>query len=163
MKTAISTLAIAVLATTTVACSKGESLKAAAPPQASISEADASKLADATVDVWKSMDAAKIKALYAPSVEAYDFAAPTLSSNRAEFDKRQDMFASAKLDGATQVERKIQVLSPDVFVMSGTWKMTSSTTPKNNGDVRCTDVFQKDADGSWPIVNEHCSMVPKSA
>ena len=163
MKSAVSTLAIALLVTTTAACNKVESLKAAAPAQAAVSDADAAKVADSTVEVWKSMDAAKIKALYAPSVEAYDFAAATLPKDRAEFDKRQDEFAAAKLNGATQVERKIQVLSPDVFVMSGTWAMTSSSTPKNNGNVRCTDVFQKDASGSWPIINEHCSMVPKPA
>ena len=163
MKSAVSTLAIAVLATTVVACDKMDSRKAVASSASTISEADAGKIADDTVKVWTSTDAGKIKALYAPSVEAYDFAAPTLSRDRAEFDKRQDEFAAAKLDGATQVERKIQVLSPDVFVMSGTWKMTSSTMPKNNGDVRCTDVFQKDASGNWPIVNEHCSMVPKPA
>ena len=46
--------------------------------------------------------------------------------------------------------------------MSGTWQMTSSKTPANNGAVRCTDVFQKDASGKWPIVNEHCSTVPKA-
>ena len=113
-------------------------------------------------EAWKSTDAAKIKALYAPSVEAYDFVAPGLAPDRAEFDKRQDAFAAAKLDGAKQVERKIQVLSPDVFVMSGTWDLSSSTMPANNATVRCTDVFQKDASGNWTIVNEHCSPVPKA-
>jgi len=162
MKSVTSISAIVLLAATTAACKQAESVKPATP-QAGISDADAAKIADATVDVWKSMDAAKIKALYAPSVEAYDFAAPTLAKDRAEFDKRQDVFAAAKLDGATQVERKIQILSPDVFVMSGTWNMTSSSTPANNGGVRCTDVFQKDESGNWPIVNEHCSVVPKSA
>jgi ketosteroid isomerase-like protein len=34
--------------------------------------------------------------------------------------------------------------------------------PANNVTVRCTDVFQKDASGNWPIVNEHCSPVPKA-
>ena len=164
MKSAVSIVAIALAATATFACKKAESPKVSATaPAAALTETDASKIADATVDVWKSMDAAKIKALYAPSVEAYDYAAPTLAQDRAEFDKRQDVFASAKLDGAKQVERKIQVLSPDVFVMSGTWEMTSSTTPANNGSVRCTDVFQKDSSGAWPIVNEHCSTVPKPA
>jgi len=67
------------------------------------------------------------------------------------------------LDGANQVERKIQVLSPDIFVMSGTWEMTSSTTPANNATVRCTDVFQRDVSGNWPIVTEHCSPAPKPA
>ena len=162
MKLATS-LTIAVLAASTTACNKAESLKAAEPKQAAITESDAEKIADATVEVWKSMDAAKIKALYAPSVEAYDFVAPTLPTDRADFDKRQDAYAAARLDGATQVERKVQILSPDVFVMSGTWNMTSSTKPANNAGVRCTDVFQKDQAGNWPIVNEHCSPVPKSA
>ena len=162
MKSLISISAIGLIAMATGACNKGEAAKTV-PAETSISDSEAAKVADATVDVWKSMDAAKIKALYAPSVEAYDYAAPMLTKDRAEFDKRQDGFAAAKLDGATQVERKIQILSPDVFVMSGTWQLTSSTTPANNGPIRCTDVFQKDVSGSWTIVNEHCSTVPKPA
>ena len=163
MKSAMSTAAMALLAAATAACNKPESPKAGSPAGTAISESDAAKVADSTVETWKSMDAAKIKALYAPSVEAYDYAAPRLAPDRAEFDKRQDAYAAAKLDGAKQVERKIQILSPDVFVMSGTWDMSSSTMPANNASVRCTDVFQKDAGGNWLIVNEHCSPVPKPA
>jgi hypothetical protein len=162
MKSAVRLSAIVLLAAAGAACNKAQA-PAAATADATLSEADAAKVADAAVTTWTSMDAAKIKALYAPSVEAYDYAAPTLSKDRAEFDKRQDVFASAKLDGAKQVERKIQILSPTVFVMSGTWDMTSSSTPANNGAVRCSDVFEKDQSGNWPIVNEHCSLVPKSA
>jgi hypothetical protein len=162
MKSTITAAAMLVLATTTSACNKTEAPKADAPAAAPISETDAAKVADATVDTWKSMDAAKVKALYAPSVVAYDYGAPTLNKDRAEFDKRQDAFVAFKLDGAKDVERKIQVLSPDVFVMSGTWDLSSSTMPANNVTVRCTDVFQKDASGNWPIVNEHCSPVPKA-
>ncbi|HEY6048715.1 MAG TPA: hypothetical protein VIV07_06680 [Sphingomicrobium sp.] len=163
MKSAVSILAIAAFAVATAACKKAEAPAASSSAQATVSETDAAKVADSTVDVWKSMDAAKIKALYAPSVVAYDYAAPTLPTDRGDFDKRQDAYAAAKLDGAKQVERKIQILSPDIFVMSGTWDMTSSTKPANNGSIRCTDVFQRDASGNWPIVNEHCSTVPKGA
>jgi len=155
MKSPVSTTVVVVLlAAATAACHK---------PESTITDADAAKMADATVDVWKSMDAAKVKALYAPSVVAYDYGAPTLNNDRAEFDKRQDAFVAFKLDGAKEVERKIQIVSPDVFVMSGTWDMTSSTKPASNASVRCTDVFQKDQGGNWPIVNEHCSPVPKGA
>jgi len=163
MKSAVITFAIVLAATGTTGCNKAESVRATATGQGTISDADAAKVADATVETWKSMDAAKIKALYAPSVEAFDFVVPGLAKDRAEFDKRQDAFAAAKLDGAKQVERKIQVVSPDVFVMSGTWDMTSTAMPANNSTVRCTDVFQKDASGNWPIVNEHCSAAPKPA
>ena len=163
MKSVISTTAIVFLATVTAACNKAESPKAETAAQAGISESDAAKVADATVETWKTMDAAKIKALYAPSVEAFDYVVPGLAKDRGEFDKRQDAYAAAKIDGAVQVERKIQIVSPDVFVMSGTWEMTSSSTPANNATVRCTDVFQKDEAGNWPIVNEHCSPPPKPA
>ena len=163
MKSAVSTTVVVLLAAATAACDKPESTNAAASAQATITDAEAAKMADATVDVWKSMDAAKVKALYAPSVVAYDYGAPTLNKDRAELDKRQDGFVASKLDGAKEVERKIQILSPDVFVMSGTWDMTSSTKPAGNASVRCTDVFQKDQGGNWPIVNEHCSPVPKGA
>jgi len=163
MKSAVITFAIVLAAAGTTGCNKAESVHATATGQGTVSDADAAKVADATVETWKSMDAAKIKALYAPSVEAFDFVVPGLAKDRAEFDKRQDAFAAAKLDGAKQVERKIQVVSPDVFVMSGTWDMTSTAMPANNSTVRCTDVFQKDASGNWPIVNEHCSAAPKPA
>ncbi len=163
MRSAVITFAIVLVTAATTGCNKAEPVKPATTGQEATSEADAAKVADATVEVWKTMDAAKIKGLYAPSVEAFDFAAPGLSKDRAEFDKRQDDYAAAKLDQAKQVERKIQVLSPDVFVMSGTWEMSSSTMPANNATVRCTDVFQKDASGNWPIVNEHCSAAPKPA
>ena len=161
MKSAVSTAAIVLLSLATVACNKMEPSNPSA--QAGVSEADATKVADATVETWKSMDAARIKALYAPSVVAFDFAVPGLNKDRAEFDKRQDAYVAAKLNGAKEVERKIQVLSPNAFVMSGTWDMTSTATPANNGIVRCTDVFQKDDSGNWPIVNEHCSPAPKAA
>jgi ketosteroid isomerase-like protein len=163
MKSVILTLAVVLATAATTGCDKAESVKAAATTQGALSDADAAKIADATVEVWKSTDAAKIKALYAPSVVAFDFVAPALSPDRAEFDKRQDAFAAAKLDGAKELERKIQILAPNVFVMSGTWDLSSSSTPANNTPVRCTDVFQKDASGNWPIVNEHCSAVPKGA
>jgi ketosteroid isomerase-like protein len=163
MKSAVMTVALVLVAATTTGCNKTEPVNAATTGQEATSEAAAAEVADATVEVWKSMDAAKIKALYAPSVEAFDFAVPGLSKDRTEFDKRQDDYAAAKLDQAKQVERKLQVLSPNVFVMSGTWDMSSSTIPGNNAIVRCTDVFQKGASGNWSIVNEHCSAPPKSA
>jgi ketosteroid isomerase-like protein len=162
MKRLVSTAAIALLTVAAAGCNKIEPSNPAAA-QAAMSESDAAKIADATIQTWKSMDAARIKALYSPSVEAFDFAVPGLNKNRADFDKRQDAYVAAKLDGAKEIERNIQVLSPDVFVMSGTWDMTSTAMPANNGIVRCTDVFQKDQSGNWPIVNEHCSPAPKPA
>jgi ketosteroid isomerase-like protein len=152
-------LAIAAIAAScvlTAACSKE------VPPAAAITEADAAKLADAMVATWESKDAARIKALYAPGVVAFDYAYGPLESDRATFDKAQDVFAAAEIDSEEQIDRKIQLLDADTFVVSGVWNGTSKAKPENNGQVRCTDVFQKDAAGAWSIVNEHCSLMPKA-
>ena len=130
---------------------------------ASLTDDEAARLADATVAAWGSMDAAKVKALYAPDVVAFDFAVPGLSADRADFDKRQDAFVALKMDKYVQTERKIQILGADTFILNGTWDGFSSATPANNGPVRCTDIFQKQSDGAWLIVNEHCSAMPKPA
>ncbi len=126
-----------------------------------ISEADATKLADATEAAWLSMDAARIKALYAPGIVGFDIAAPPLATDRATWDKQQDAFAAAKLDKSVTKQRHIQVLDGDTFVVSGVWDLTSTATPANDARLRCTDVYEKAADGTWPIVNEHCSLAPK--
>ena len=143
------------------ACQKTEDVMETA--SAPVSEAEAAKLADAMVKGWESKDAATIKALYAPGVVAFDYANGPLEEDRATFDKAQDVFAAAQIDSEEQISRKIQLLDADTFVVSGVWNGTSKAKPENNGEVRCTDVFQKGADGVWIIVNEHCSQMPKAA
>jgi ketosteroid isomerase-like protein len=149
--------AIAAACVLTAACTK------APPPAAMITETEAAKLADAMVATWQSKDAAQIKALYAPGVVAFDYAYGPLEADRATFDKAQDVFAAAQIDSEEQISRKIQLLDADTFIVSGVWNGTSKAKPENNGQVRCTDVFQKDAAGTWAIVNEHCSQMPKAA
>ena len=126
------------------------------------SNADANKLADAMVSTWESKDAAKIKALYAPGVVAFDYGLGPIEADRATFDKAQDVFAAGEIDSEKQVSRRIQILDADTFVVSGVWNGTSKTKPASNGLVRCTDVFQKDAAEKWSIINEHCSAMPKA-
>ncbi|WP_310532082.1 nuclear transport factor 2 family protein [Novosphingobium sp.] len=136
--------------------------KEAPPAAAIVTEDEAAKLADAMVKTWESKDAARIKALYAPGVVAFDYAYGPLETDRAVFDKAQDVFAAAQIDTEEQISRKIQLLDADTFVVSGVWNGTSKAKPENNGQVRCTDVFQKDATAGWLIVNEHCSVMPKA-
>lgn len=140
-------------------CQQGSAPEAAA---ANITEVNANKLADAMVKAWESKDAAKIKALYAPSVVAFDYGAGPVEADRATFDKAQDVFAAAEIDSEAQISRNIQILDADTFIVSGVWNGTSTTKPASNGVVRCTDVFQKDAAGAWSIINEHCSAMPKA-
>jgi len=164
IKRCLSTAAICALAFAAAACDRAEApAESALETAAAISEADAAAIADATVATWTSMDTAKIKALYAPGVLAFDFSAPDLVTERARFDEIQDGFAAAKFDAAEELSRNIQILDAGNFVMNGAWNITSSATPANNASVRCTDVFHKDDGGKWLIVSEHCSPVPSAA
>ncbi|MEO7551762.1 MAG: DUF4440 domain-containing protein [Croceibacterium sp.] len=135
----------------------------ATPAAAPISEADAAKIVDATVSTWGSMDAAKIKALYAPTVVGFDYSVPGLTTDRATWDKNQDAFAAAKFDKIEQKQVKIQVLDADTFVASGVFDGTSTAVPANKVTFQCTDAYEKDADGKWWIVTEQCAAPPKAA
>ena len=143
----------------------GACQKAANAPAASgaamISEAEAGKIDDAAEAAWASMDAARIKGVYGQNIVGFDPSTPGLARDRAAWDKLQDAYAAAKIDTVVQKDRVIQVLNADTFVVSGVFDVTSSASPQNAVTLRCTDVFEKAADGSWPVVNEHCSNTPK--
>ena len=139
-----------------------EAPAANATAAAAVTQDEASKAFDATVAAWGSMDAARIKALYGPDIAGFDYTMGPLITDRATWDKNQDAFAGAKLDNVKVVSKKIQLLGPDAFVVTSQSSGTSTAMPKNNSVFRCTDVFQRDAAGSWPIVNEHCSPMPKA-
>ena len=130
---------------------------------AAVTEDEARKAFDSTVASWQSMDAAKIKGVYAPDVAGFDFAMAPLVTDRATWDKAQDAFAAGKIDSLKVSAKKIQLLGADAFVVSSMADATSSTMPKNNGVLRCTDVYQREAGGAWLVVNEHCSSAPKGA
>lgn len=128
-----------------------------------VTEADAAKAFDATVAAWGSMDAAKVKGLYAPDVAGFDYAMPGLVSDRATWDKNQDGFAAAKLDKITVSEKKVQLLGNDAFVVTSASEGNSTAIPANKTQFRCTDIYQRQPDGKWLIVNENCGASPKPA
>ena len=127
---------------------------------AMISEAEARTATDATVATWASMDASKIDALYAPDVAGFDVAAPGLSTDRANWTKNQQAFADMKFDKVKVSESKTQILDDEDFIFSSTADATSTAGTVKAITIRCTDVFRKQADGKFLIVNEHCSAVP---
>jgi ketosteroid isomerase-like protein len=127
---------------------------------AMISDADAARVTDATVAAWQSMDAAKIDALYAPDVVGFDVSAPSLSTDRGNWTKLQQSFAAMKFDHATITQSKTQILDGDVFVYSSVANLTSTAGSVKAMSLRCTDVFRRQADDKFLIVNEHCSGVP---
>lgn len=137
--------------------------EATAPPTpATVTEAEAGQVFDAALSAWQSMDAAKMKALYAPDFAGFDFSLAPLITDRAEWDKVEDAFAAAKVDSLDITAKKIHLLGPDAFVVDFYADATSTALPQNNGGIRCTDVFHRDAAGAWLIVAEHCSVPPEA-
>jgi ketosteroid isomerase-like protein len=137
------------------ACSQPATLPTATA--VGVTEAEAAKAFEATVQGWQSMDAARIKGLYAPDVAGFDYSYPGIVTDRAQWDKNQEAFASAKLDKVSVDEKKIQLLGPDAFVVTSLSTGTSTALPANRTIFRCTDVYRQEADGAWLIVNENCA------
>ena len=141
------------------ACQKIEVTAAAA----AVTEAEVNQEFDATTAAWASMDAARIKALYGQNVAGFDFAAGPLVGDRAAWDKNQEGYAAMKIDKVNVVGKHIQILDAATFIVTSVTEDLSTTNPKSNALVRCTDVYHRDEQGKWPIVNEHCSAMPKPA
>ena len=125
-----------------------------------LTDADAAKITDATVATWQSMDASKIDGLYAPEVVGFDVSAAPLSTDRANWAKLQQGFAAMKFDHLTITQSKTQILDPDTFIFSSVGNLTSTAGTVKALPIRCTDVYRKQADDKFLIVNEHCSSVP---
>ncbi|WP_068075974.1 YybH family protein [Novosphingobium lentum] len=130
---------------------------------APISEAAAAAAADATQKAWTSGDYATIESVYSHDVFGFDPAVAPLSTDWGDWHKLQVAFAEQKYDAIAVPDRKIQILDGDDFVVSGTGMMTSKTGPGKPGGMRFTDVYHRQADGKWLIVNEHVSFVPPPA
>jgi ketosteroid isomerase-like protein len=160
MKSMTSKAALITAAVMLAACNQKAEVPAA--PAAAVSEADATAAADATQVAWVTMDTAKIEAPYAKDIVAFDPVAAPMSTDWDNWHKLQEGFAAAKFDKIDVSDRKIQLLDSDTFVVSGTGTLTGSGEPKS-AVMRFTDVYQKQADGKWLIVNEHVSMAPASA
>ena len=131
-------------------------------PAAPVSETDAAAALDAAKAAWTSMDVAKLDALYADDVTNLDVGAPGLNQGKDAIHKLNAAFVEMKFDGAEFTAKKIVPLGPDVFVATGIAHFTSSANKTMDGDIRFSEVFQKQADGGWKIVHEHISFPPKA-
>ena len=153
MKRLITALALCALATSITGCQQTAG--------AAISDADATAAADATQAAWTSMDVDKIEALYSHDVVGFDPMAAPLSTDWVTWHGFQVGFAAMKFDGIAVPDRKIQLLDADTFIVSGTGNLTSKDGAMKSAAMRFNDVYQKQADGKWLIVNEHVSLKPE--
>jgi ketosteroid isomerase-like protein len=160
LRTLSLTLALGAVSATTACHRHGDYRDKHDHHGASLSDADAAKITDATVATWQSMDASKIDGLYAPDVVGFDVSAAPLSTDRANWTKLQQGFAAMKFDHLAITQSKTQILDPDTFIFSSFGNLTSTAGTVKALPIRCTDVYRKQADDKFLIVNEHCSSVP---
>ena len=129
---------------------------AGAPSQ---SEAEA-EVAAVTRD-FLSGDAMKIMAHYAPGAVMLDAANPTPTADRNDQTRFATEFVSMKPSDLVADLKTIQILGKDIFVASGIASFLADVGPgRDRLSVRYTQVFQRQPDGRWLIVNEHMSMPP---
>ena len=142
--------ALALLGGTT-ACKKVETAK--------LDESVAAKASDDMLATALSGDIAKVDGMYAKDdIVAVDAVAADLATSSDQMHKFNEGFLSLKFDKMSYTERKIQVLDGEDFIVTAKVHAESSTGPIKATDFRLTDVFRKQSDGSFKIVNEHISM-----
>jgi len=131
---------------------------------APVTEAEAQKIAADAEATFTTGDLGKIMEQYADNAVMIDASKPDPSADRKVATDSARTFVSMKPADYHVVGRHIQLLGPDAFVSSGVEQFTvAAGTARPTVSARFTDVFQRQSDGKWKIVNEHVSMPPTVA
>jgi hypothetical protein len=147
-----------VLVSGLAACDKQQTKHAA------VTEAQAEAIAERAEASFITGDVNAIMNQYETGAVMIDASNPTPSTDRKVQTGWARAFVSMKPSGYHVPDRHIQIIGPDAFISSGTEIFTvqaGSATPTVSA--RFTDVFERQADGSWKIVHEHVSMPPTPA
>lgn len=126
-----------------------------------LTQDEAKAIVDKAEASWTAGDTAKIMAFYAPGAVMFDAVAPAPTTNRGVQTKWTDAFVAMKPSNLRAPDRRVQVLDADTIIASGTATVDAAAPKPGSVSIRYTDVYQKQADGTWLIVHEHLSDVPK--
>lgn len=144
------------------ACSPTSTHNAATTAPAPLTEAEAAAVADRTETTFTSGNAETIMAHYAPDAVFFDPSVAEPTADRATATKWAENFVAMKPTAFSPGTRRIQILDADTFITSGIGTMDAVTDGRPTKlAMRYTDVYEKQADGTWLIVHEHLSMPPK--
>jgi ketosteroid isomerase-like protein len=132
-----------------------------AAPKARLTEARALAIAMSPLTNWSTENAKALDAMYSPDAIGFDASTAPLVVDGAAFVAINQPFKAMNYNKVTVGTQKIQVLSDDIFVFTSDSDLVSTTGPDKPTKYRCTDVFQRQADGKFLVVNEHCSFPPK--
>ena len=145
---------IAVMLPALAACQQ----PAAQPP---VTEAQAEQIARAAEATFTSGDLGKIMDQYADNAVMIDASTADPSTDRKVQSGWAKTFVSMKPANFQVAGRHIQLVGPDAFVSSGIERFTvEAGAARPTVSARFTDVFQRQRDGKWKIINEHVSMPP---
>jgi uncharacterized protein (TIGR02246 family) len=133
----------------------------AVSPAGAISQAEAEKIvADANAS-FTGGDAFKIMEFYAPGAVMFDPTHVEPTGDRAIQTKWAADFVAMKPSDLVTQMRAVQILDGDTIVASGIAAFLANVGPNRQRlSTRYTQVFERQADGSWKIVHEHMSLPP---
>ena len=132
--------------------------------QASLTKAEATKIAETAEANFNTGDVKAVIGQYAEGAVMFDASHSAYSTDRKVQTGWAQDYVSMKPADYHVPDRQIQILGPDAFISSGTEVFTiAAGTARPTISARFTDVFQRQSDGSWKIVHEHVSLPPAPA
>jgi len=136
----------------------------ATPKHLPVTRDEATQIAEKAEATFTSGDLNAIMRQYAEGAVMFDASHAGLTTDRKVETGWAQSFVSMKPADYHVSDRQIQIVGPDAFVSSGTETFTvAAGAARPTVSARFTDVYQRQKDGSWKIVNEHVSMPPSTA
>ena len=127
-----------------------------------VTVAEATQIAERAEANFTKGDAKAVMAQYANNAVMIDAGSPDPSTDRKVQSGWAQTFVSMQPADYKVIGRQIQLLGGDAFISSGVETFTvAAGAARPTVSARFTDVFQRQKDGSWKIVNEHVSMPPE--
>ncbi|MFM5908383.1 MAG: YybH family protein [Novosphingobium sp.] len=111
-------------------------------------------------EALRSGNVAKIDAIYDKGVVAVDPVRPEIVNDSAGMHKFNVDFAAMQFDRVDLSDRQIQLLGPLGFVLTGIVDARSTKGPVKAARFRITQVYRKQADGTFRVITEHASQMP---
>ena len=136
----------------------------APPTSPPVTAAEAKQIAESAEASFTKGDVKAIMAQYSNDAVMIDAASPDPSTDRKVQSRWAQSFVSMRPADYKVFDRKIQLLGGDAFISSGIETFTvAAGAARPTVSARFTDVFQRQKDGGWKIVNEHVSVPPQRA
>jgi hypothetical protein len=127
-----------------------------------VTVAEATQIAERAEASFTKGDVKAVMAQYANNAVMIDAGAPDPSTDRKVQSGWAQTFVGMQPADYKVIDRHIQLLGGDAFISSGSETFTvAAGAARPTVSARFTDVFQRQKDGSWKIVNEHVSMPPE--